>query len=126
MCFSNDRAIMLTIIMTLKMVDCYWPLSLDADFFRRYPGIPALHMITGLSLGRFDELLGPTLWVRGTMKWKNVFRRWGFDNAGEISDRIVVMGKSSGFVWRAETSLGELLLGGRTACDPPKADAVWW
>ena len=97
MCFSNDRAIMLTIIMTLKTVDCYWPLSLDAEFFRRYPGIPSLHMITGLSLGRFDELLGPSLWVRGNVKWKNVFSLWGFDNAGEMSDRIVVMGKSNGF-----------------------------
>ena len=54
-------------------------------------------MITGLSLGRFDELLGPSLWVRGNVKWKNVFSLWGFDNAGESFDRIVVMGKSNRF-----------------------------
>ena len=61
----DDRCTMLVIcvqlIVTLMTVDKWFPLCLSASFFTKNPSFPALHVVFGLSLERFVELVATDL-----------------------------------------------------------------
>ena len=57
----DDRCIMLVICVQLMTVDKWFPLCLSASFFTENPSFPALHVVFGLSLERFVEVVATDL-----------------------------------------------------------------
>ena len=93
----DDRCIMLVICVQLMTVDKWFPLCLSASFFTGNPSFPALHLVLGLSLERFVELVGTDLWVHGLRdRWADVFSRWGITNPAEVWDNRKVYGTEAG------------------------------
>ena len=73
----------------LTTVDKWFPLCLLVSFFTCFftdnPSFPALHVVFGLSLERFVELLGSDLWVHSMRsRWTDVFSKWGITNPAEV------------------------------------------
>ena len=84
-----DRSILLMLFAQLISVDKWFPLCLLASFFTENPSFPALHVVFGLSLERFVELVGTDLWVHSLRsRWADVFSRWGITNAAEVLSLI--------------------------------------
>ena len=92
-----DRSILLMLFAQLMSVDKWFPLCLLASFFTENPSFPALHVVFGLSLERFVELVGTDLWVHSLRsRWADVFSRWGITNAAEVWDNRKVYGTEAG------------------------------
>jgi len=88
---------MLVICVQLMTVDKWFPLCLSASFFTGNPSFPALHLVLGLSLERFVELVGTDLWAHGLRyRWADVFSRWGITNPAEMWDNRKVYGTEAG------------------------------
>ena len=65
----------------LTTVDKWFPLCLLVSFFTDNPSFPALHVVFGLSLERFVELLGSDLWVHSM---RSISSKWGITNPAEV------------------------------------------
>ena len=79
-------------------VDKWFPLCLLASFFTENPSFPALHVVLGLSLERFVELVGTDLWVHSLRgRWAAVFSKWGITNPAEVWDNRKVYGTEAGW-----------------------------
>ena len=65
------------IFFQLRTVDKWFPLCLLVSFFTDNPSFPTLHVVFGLSLERFVELLRSDLWVHSMHSRRtDVFSKW--------------------------------------------------
>ena len=73
----NDRCIMPLFFSQLTTVDKWFPLCLLVSFFTDNPSFPVLHVVFGLSLERFVELLRSDLWVHSMRSRRtDVYSKW--------------------------------------------------
>ena len=88
---------MLLIFAQLVTIDKWFPLCLHTSFFTENPSFPALHVVLGLPLQRFIELLGTDLWVHGTRsRWGDVFSKWGVTNPAGVWENRKTYGTIGG------------------------------